>query len=119
MFFALMDDSCPPLPPHQMRLWVVYICRDNIEAALNLVSHYAKRYRVLFNASKTKIVVTGSRQDMAYYYDTSPWTLNGGKVAVVHDNEHLGLLVSGQDEEQKHILVQKCPLWATWSCPIL
>ena len=40
---------------------------------------------------------------MQYYQDISPWTLGGGKVSVVSDNEHLGLVVSGVDEEQKNV----------------
>ena len=55
-----------------------------------------------FNASKTKIVVTGSKLDMKFYLDTCPWKLGGDRVDVVSDNDHLGLLVSGTDEEQKN-----------------
>ena len=40
---------------------------------------------------------------MEHYRDISPWTLNDGKVSVVTDNEHLGLIVSGSDEEQKNV----------------
>lgn len=69
---------------------------------MDIVCHYAKRYRVMFNADKTKIVVTGSRHDMEYYKEISPWSLQGNKVKVVSDNEHLGLIVSGLNEEQKN-----------------
>ena len=51
----------------------------------------------------TKIVVTGSKIDMDYYQDIKPWTLGGGRVSVVTDNDHLGLLVSGVEEEQKNV----------------
>ena len=71
--------------------------------ALNIVSHYARRYRVLFNADKTKIVVTGSRHDMDYFSAVRPWTLNGERINVVTNNEHLGLIVSGLDEELKNV----------------
>ena len=83
-----------------------YVISDRqsaLQSAINIVSHYARKYRVIFNASKTKIVVTGSKQDMKYYQDVSPWSLDGGKVTVVTDNEHLGLVVSGQDEELKNV----------------
>ena len=40
---------------------------------------------------------------MDYYRETKPWTLNGERVEVVENNEHLGLIVSGLDEEQKNI----------------
>ena len=76
---------------------------SGLQSALNIVEHYARRYRVIFNASKTKIVITGSKIDMDYYQDIKPWTLGGGKVSVVTDNDHLGLLVSGVEEEQKNV----------------
>ena len=41
--------------------------QSGLQAAFKIVSHYALRYRVMFNAEKTKIVVTGSIQDMDYY----------------------------------------------------
>ena len=116
-----------------------------LQAAINIVDHYAKRYRVIFNADKTKIVVTGSKHDMAYYQDISPWTINGKRIKVVDDNEHLGLVVSGLNEEQKNVdnkitqcrsslfallgptLSYKCKLsphvqlhlWRTYSLPVL
>ena len=48
--------------------------------------------------------------DMAFYKETSPWTLNGEGVRVVDKNEHLGLIVSGNDEEKKNIdeNISKC-----------
>ena len=67
------------------------------------MSHYAKQYQLRFNAGKTKVVVTGSKLDMAFYKDTKPWTLDGKRVMVVENNEHLGLVVSGSDEEQKNV----------------
>ena len=76
---------------------------SGLQSAINIVEHYARRYRVNFNASKTKIVVTGSKQDMQFYKDTCPWKLGGDRIDVVHDNDHLGLVVSGWDEEQKNV----------------
>ena len=40
---------------------------------------------------------------MKFYQDTRPWKLNSETVKVVNTNEHLGLLVSGQHEEQKNV----------------
>ena len=56
------------------------------------------------------IVITGSKIDMQFYKDTKPWTLNGERVSVVDNNEHLGLVVSGHDEEQKNVdeKIQQC-----------
>ena len=83
---------------------------SSLQGALNIVSHYGKRYQLNFNADKTKIVVTGSKVDMQYFQDISPWTLNGERVSVVEDNEHLGLIVSGLSEEQKNVdsNIQQC-----------
>ena len=73
-----------------------YLLSDSpsgLQGALDIISHYARRYQLRFNAAKTKIVVTGSKLDMAFYKDTKPWTLNGEKVDVVDENEHLSLVV--------------------------
>ena len=40
---------------------------------------------------------------MDYYKNIKPWKLNGERVDVVEDNDHLGLVVSGINEEQKNI----------------
>ena len=47
---------------------------------------------------------------MAYFKAIAPWTLNGEKLSVVDDNEHLGLIVSGENEEQKNVdrNIMKC-----------
>ena len=99
----------------------------------------------MFNADKTKIVVTGSKHDMEYYQNIKPWSLQGDTVRVVTDNEHLGLIVSGMHEEQKNcdtnisncrkslfsllgsVLSYKCKLsphvqlhlWRVYSLPVL
>ena len=84
--------------------------KSGLQAALDAISHYAKNYQIKFNADKTKIVVTGSMRDMAFYKETSPWTLCGERVKVVDKNEHLGLIVSGTNEEEKNIdeNISKC-----------
>ena len=76
---------------------------SSLQAALNIIAHYAHRFQLKFNASKTKIVVTGSKIDMAFFKATTPWRLNGEVVRVVDANDHLGLVVSGIDEEQKNV----------------
>ena len=126
-------------------MYVLSDRQSGLQGAMDIVSHYAKRYRVIFNADKTKIVVTGSKLDMTYYQDICPWFLNGEQVSVVTDNEHLGIVVSGLDEEQKKVhrqisqcrdslfsllgpaLSYKCKLspvvqlhlWKTYSLPVL
>ena len=76
---------------------------SSLQALLDIMSHYAFKYQLKFNAGKTKIVVTGSKVDMAYFKDIAPWTLNGEKISVVDSNEHLGLVVAGCDEEQRNV----------------
>ena len=83
---------------------------SGLQAALDIISHYAKRYQLKFNAGKTKVVVTGSKVDMAFYKDTTPWTLDGDRISVVDANEHLGLIVAGTNEEIRNIdeNISKC-----------
>ena len=40
---------------------------------------------------------------MFFYKETKPWTLNGETIRVVDNNEYLGLIVSGIEEELKNI----------------
>ena len=40
---------------------------------------------------------------MFFDKETKPWTLNGETIRVVDNNEHLGLIVSGMEEERKNI----------------
>ena len=77
--------------------------KSGLQGALNIINNYGKKYRVIFNAEKTKLVVTGSKQDMTYYQDVGTWMLDNKKIAVTNENEHLGLIVSGLNEEQKNI----------------
>ena len=95
-----------------LRITVVCIADDayllsnspsGLQGALDIISHFAKRYQLQFNAGKTKIVVTGSKIDMDFYKSTCPWTLNGEKISVVDTNEHLGLIVAGFNEESKNV----------------
>ena len=81
-----------------------------LQAILDLTNFFAKRYRIIFNAGKTKLVVTGSKVDMTFYQETSPWIMDGQRIAVTENNEHLGLVVSGTDEEQKNVdaNIQEC-----------
>ena len=40
---------------------------------------------------------------MKYYRDVAPWTLDGMTVSVTEDNDHLGQVVSGVNQEQKNV----------------
>ena len=74
-----------------------------LQGLIDIVGHYGRRYRLVFGADKTKVTVTGSKHDMEYYKSVSYWTLYGEKLEVAEDNEHLGLIVSGIDEEAKNV----------------
>ena len=60
-------------------------------------------YKVTYGAAKTKVTVVGSDIDMQYYSDTTPWQLDGQKVKVTVDNDHLGQVVSRVSQEQKNV----------------
>ena len=74
-----------------------------LQDIINIIGHYGKRYRLVFGADKTKITITGSKHDMKYYQDINIWSLYGDKITVSEDNDHLGLIVSGTDEEMKNV----------------
>ena len=40
---------------------------------------------------------------MTFYHQTKPWILNGDRIPVVEDNDHLWLVLSDWDEEQKNL----------------
>ena len=40
---------------------------------------------------------------MSYYKNIKMWKLDGNPLAVTENNEHLGLIVSGLDEELKNV----------------
>ena len=73
----------------------------SLQGLIDIVGHYGRRYRLIFGADKTKVTITGSAHDMRYYQDINLWSLYGEKLNVSEDNEHLGLVVSGTDEELK------------------
>ena len=83
-----------------------YLVTDNptkMQVLLDIAEHYGGRYRSEFGAAKTKLTVIGSDIVREFYSDMSPWSINNEKVAVVNDNEHLGLIVSGENEEIKNV----------------
>ena len=75
----------------------------NLQNIIDIIGHYGRRYRLIFGADKTKVTITGSKHDMEYYQDINIWSLYGEKLTVSEDNDHLGLIVSGIDEEQKNV----------------
>ena len=82
--------------------YILADCPSGLQGSLDIICHFARRYHLKFN-SKTKIVITGSKIDMEFYKDTASWNVNGELIQVVDDNDHLGLIVSGLNEEQKNV----------------
>ena len=52
-------------------VYVLTDCPRKLQAAIDSVAPFGKRYRVIFNESKTRVTVTGSRTDMQYYQQIS------------------------------------------------
>ena len=63
-------------------VYVLTDCPRKLQAAIDIFAHFGKRYRVIFNSSKTRVTVTGSKTDMQYYQQISMWTLNGDPIDV-------------------------------------
>ena len=83
-----------------------YVLSDDprkLQALINIIGHNGKRYKLMFGADKTKVTVTGSKADMRYYQDINLWSLYGDTLTVAENNDHLGLIVSGLDEEMKNV----------------
>ena len=55
------------------------------------------------NAGCREVTVTGSDIDMRYYQDIQPWAMDGETLKVETDNDHLGQIISGQNQYQKNI----------------
>ena len=58
---------------------------------------------LIFGADKAKITITGSKHDMQYYKEINIWSLYNETISVAVDNDHLGLTISGIDEEIKNV----------------
>ena len=83
-----------------------YLISDSqtkLQALINIAEFYGAMHRLTYGAMKTKVTVIGSPADMEYYSEVNPWHLNGQKVKVTVDNDHLGQIVSGVDQELKNI----------------
>ena len=68
-----------------------------LQNRIDIVGHYPRRYRLVFSVDKTKVTVTGSKHDVNYYKDVPIWFLNKEQIKVNETNEHLWLIVSGEN----------------------
>ena len=50
-----------------------------------------------------RITVTGPSSDMQFFKDTEPWVIDDNNIPVAIENDHLGLIVSGDEEEEKNV----------------
>ena len=60
-------------------------------------------YDISYGSDKSKIIAYGSKIDQQYFLDVQPWRMYDNSVSVVTDNEHLGQIISNQDEYQKNV----------------
>ena len=77
--------------------------QSKLQELLDIASFYGKMYMVTYGPSKTKVTVVGSEVDMQYYHEVTPWKLDGQQVQVTENNDHLGQIVSGTNQEQKNV----------------
>ena len=77
--------------------------KSKLQAQLDIASHYGYRYKIKYGAAKTKITLVGSKIDLQFYSDTTPWVMDNEFVKVVENNDHLGQIVSGIRQEEKNI----------------
>ena len=77
--------------------------QDKLQGLLDMAQFYGNMYQVEYGASKTKITISGPEVDRTYYKEVSPWSMDGEKVKVVDDNDHLGQVISGERQVGKNI----------------
>ena len=76
---------------------------SKLQAQLDIAGHWGELYRIQYNADKTKVTITGSQVDRRYYKDVSNWTMNGDKIEVTENYDHLGQIISGDRQEEKNM----------------
>ena len=55
-------------------------------------------YKIKYGVDKTKVTISGSATDQQYYFDIKPRFIDGERVKVVYDNDHLGQFISELDK---------------------
>lgn len=66
---------------------------QSLQAMLDVCSEYAKRWRFQFNASKSNVVVVGTRR-IKQWASSQQWSLGAQLLAVVNEYKYLGLMFS-------------------------
>ena len=67
-----------------------------------IIGHYALRWHLKFDTPKIRDLIAGSRIYMAYYKDIQPIYTYSENLTVHDTYDHLWLMVSETDEEQKN-----------------
>ena len=75
--------------------------QTKLQSIIDIASYYGKMYRISYGVIKTKVTVYGPKVDRDYYSELKPWIMNNEQIEVSVDNEHLGQIISGEDEEIK------------------
>ena len=77
--------------------------QSKLQILLDVAEYYGKTYNVSYGAAKSKVTVVGAATDRKYFAELAPWHLDGQTVQVTEDNDHLGQIVSGVDQEMKNV----------------
>ena len=78
-------------------------CQNKLQFLLDVTEYYGQTYNVNYSDVKSKVTVVGAATDRKYFAELAPWHLDGQTVQVTEDNDHLGQIVSGVDQEMKNV----------------
>ena len=77
--------------------------QNKLQGLLDIASETGNMLKIKYGAKKTNIVISGPEVDRVYYTETTPWIMDGDRVKVTEDNDHLGQVVSGHQQIAKNI----------------
>ena len=52
---------------------------------------------------QTRVTISGPEIDQTYFQEICPWVMDGNKVYVVSEDEHLGRVVTGRQQIVKNV----------------
>ena len=90
---AMVGDNYCGAPMYADDLALTAESPEDLQAMLDLVSNYARRWRYSFNAQKSAIMVFGEApRARAAARNSRQWTLNGTVIQEANEYHHLGVL---------------------------
>ena len=90
---AMIGDNYCGAPMYADDLALIAESPEDLQAMLDLVSNYARRWRYSFNAQKSAIMVFGEApRARAAARNSRQWTLNGTVIQEANEYHHLGVL---------------------------